>query len=87
MLNEAGWRCAVSGQPFTLEPLNGKRPYAPSIDRINSAIGYVPGNTRIVCVAVNYAMNVWGESVIWRLFDRKPERLLDVVETVDRPVG
>lgn len=67
MLNEAGWQCAVTRTEFTLEVINGKRPFAPSIDRIDSRIGYLPGNCRIVCVAANYAMNCWGEMVLKRL--------------------
>lgn len=57
----------------------GRRPLAPSIDRIDSSLGYTRQNCRIVCAAVNYAMNVWGEDVLWRLFKRRP--LLDVSNT------
>lgn len=79
MLNEAGWRCAVTGALFSLEVINGRRPLAPSIDRIDSSLGYTRQNCRIVCAAVNYAMNVWGEDVLWRLFKKRP--LLDVSNT------
>ena len=61
------WRCAVTGIPMTLEVVKGRKPYAPSIDRIDCAADYVPGNIRIVCVAANLAMNVWGEEVLLRL--------------------
>jgi hypothetical protein len=61
------WRCAVTGLPFTLETINGRKPYAPSIDRIDNSLDYTPGNVRIVCVAANLAMNVWGEEVLLRM--------------------
>lgn len=44
-----------------------RRPWYPSIDRISCAYGYNPGNVRIVCVAVNLAMNEWGERVLRRI--------------------
>lgn len=44
-----------------------KNPYSPSIDRIDSRIGYTKSNCRIVCVAANYAMNEWGDSVLREL--------------------
>lgn len=71
MLNEAGWRCAVTGHAFSLEDVNRTKPFAPSIDRRDSRIGYIPENCRMVCVATNFAMNVWGEEVLWRLFSRR----------------
>ena len=71
MLEDANWRCAVTGTPFVLDRHGeyGDRPFAPSIDRIDSSRGYTPGNCRIVCVAVNFAMNRWGEAVLLVLLD------------------
>lgn len=62
-------RCEVSGIEFDLahEGPNLRRPYAPSVDRLDSAKGYTPENTRVVCVAVNLAMNAWGEAVLLRI--------------------
>lgn len=64
--------CAVTGVPFDiserLESEDGwKRPYAPSIDRIDSRMGYTAENTRLVCSAVNNAMGSWGEAVFIHL--------------------
>ena len=70
LLNAQGGRCAVTGIPFTLKS-NGKNwrrePYRPSLDRIDSARGYEPDNCRIVCVAVNTALNEWGDEVFWTI--------------------
>lgn len=79
MLAAAKWRRSVTGTPFTLEVIAGKRPYAPSIDRIDSAKGYFPGNCRMVCVAANYAMNVWGEAVLRQMMrNGRRTRVLDM---------
>lgn len=76
LLEGCNWRCAVTGRHFSMDIVGGKRPYAPSIDRIDNAKGYLRGNCRVVCVAVNYAMNVWGEEVLWQLFSKRKETVL-----------
>lgn len=83
MLDAADWRCKVTKTPFSLEVVAGKRPFAPSVDRINSAIGYTRDNCRVVCVATNYAMNVWGEQVLWRMLRnlRRSRKVLDMSKT------
>ena len=52
-------RCKLSGQKFIYKQgTKGNRNiYAPSIDRIDSRKGYVPGNIMIVCWAVNCMKN------------------------------
>ncbi len=60
---ECGGRCSVTGLPFSLETIgNGKakRPYAPSLDRIQPRGCYSRENCRLVLVGVNFAMNSWG---------------------------
>lgn len=64
MLEDVNWRCAVTRTPFSLEIVGKHKPFAPSIDRIDCAIGYEPENCRMVCVATNFAMNQWGERVL-----------------------
>lgn len=66
LLKECGYRCSVTNTPFSLEVIShdGRKPFAPSIDRIDSAAGYVEGNCRIVCLAANIAMNTWGDSIL-----------------------
>lgn len=67
MLSQSNWCCAVTGMQFSLDVVAGRKPYAPSIDRMDCAQGYIPSNCRVVCLAVNYAMNVWGEDVFKRM--------------------
>lgn len=47
--------CSLSGLPFSFDRPSGARYalYAPSVDRIDSKVGYVAGNIRIVCSVVN----------------------------------
>lgn len=60
--------CEVTSVPLTYEfdgdlP-RGFFPWGPSIDRVDSQIGYTPDNIRMVCLAANVAMNKWGEDVL-----------------------
>ena len=56
-------RCAVTGHEFNFGRYGNtkKRPFVPSIDRIDSSRGYSIDNCRIVCSITNIAMNAWGE--------------------------
>lgn len=71
MLRAQRYRCAVSGLPFDLTWREGKtafrNPFAPSIDRQNSSVGYLASNCRIVLSAVNYGINEWGEEIYTRI--------------------
>lgn len=69
MIVAANGKCQVTGVPFELEGKRGqtRRPYFPSIDRIDSKRGYTKANTRIVIAAANLAMNEWGESVLHKM--------------------
>lgn len=61
--------CSVSGIPLDLSSpeKNNRRPYAPSLDRINPNLGYTLENCRIVCDAVNIGMLHWGEGVLLKI--------------------
>lgn len=60
--NENDGRCQVSG--ITLElgrhEAGKVHPYAPSLDRIEPALGYTQGNVRVVCYQVNVAISEFG---------------------------
>jgi hypothetical protein len=65
IVSRAGGRCELTGIVFSLaKGKSGYRaPFAPSIDRINCSLGYIPGNVRLICVAMNYALSDWGSGV------------------------
>lgn len=64
LIVEQGFCCAVSGLPFSDAPSDSgrRRPFAPSIDRIDNKAGYELGNVRVVASIVNLAMGDYGES-------------------------
>jgi hypothetical protein len=68
---DQGGRCLLSGIPFSPEPFFNDslvtRPFAPSLDRLNGAWGYQRDNVRLVCTIANFAMNRWGETVLFQL--------------------
>lgn len=60
--------CAVSGIQFDLGRSGVRQgktrlPFRPSIDKLDPALGYVRGNVRVVCFAVNMALSDWGDDV------------------------
>ncbi len=61
LLAEQGGKCALTGLDLDLRPSpdNGRRPFAPSIDRIDNSRGYVDGNVRITSVIANVAAADW----------------------------
>lgn len=68
MIAKADGHCSVTGLAFEFTARNGKkRPWCPSLDRINSDEGYSLKNCRLVCVAVNLAMNEWGVEILNRI--------------------
>ncbi len=69
MADRNGWCCALTGFPFTMSQASRRAagPFGPSIDRVIPSRGYVDGNVRIICVAINYALNEWGDEFFERL--------------------
>ena len=55
--------CQLTGLPFNLfqEQITFQNPYAPSLDRIDSNIGYLDSNVRVVLSAVNRTLGEEGE--------------------------
>jgi hypothetical protein len=72
VIHRAGGRCEVSGIEF--DTSGDRHPFAASVDRIDSSIGYRVDNIRVVCLIANFAMNTWGEGPLRVLSARIAER-------------
>jgi hypothetical protein len=57
--------CQLSGVALTLD--GPRRATSPSLDRIIPSLGYVSGNVRVVCQALNAGMGDWGEAELKRI--------------------
>lgn len=61
-------KCSLTGIKFTMEKSNYRMPpWIPSLDRINSDLGYSIDNCRLVCCAVNLALNQFGFDVLKKI--------------------
>lgn len=69
LVARAGGRCEVSGIAFSDAKQAGQRKalWAPSIDRIDCRRGYEAQNCRLVCIAVNIALNEFGIDTLTRI--------------------
>lgn len=69
MAEAQAFRCGLTGIEFFASHACQSRvdPYMPSIDRVVPALGYVPGNVRIVVFAVNAMILDWGDEFFIRI--------------------
>jgi len=69
LLERAGGCCELTGISFSFEvhDPSAKRPWAPSLDRIDSSGPYQYENCRIVCAAVNIALSNFGDDILRRI--------------------
>lgn len=51
------YKCKQTGIPLDFTSMQGKRPFGPTIDRIDNSKGYTIDNVQIVCNIYNYAKN------------------------------
>lgn len=82
----ADGRCEVTGLPFRLAAAQrgSRRPYAPSLDRTDSSLPYSVENCRLVCTAVNIAMNEWGTEVLDRIVEARMNKSRRVLNNAAR---
>lgn len=77
LYNQQGGKCAVTGIDFIFEKGETfRRPFAPSIDRVDSTIGYIKDNVRLVCTVVNISLNEFGEEVFRKMCEAYLENTL-----------
>lgn len=69
MATQSEMKCMLTGLDFDFRDFRStrRRPYVPSIDRIDCSAGYTPDNVRLVCACVNLAMNEWGLDVLLKM--------------------
>jgi len=86
LILRAAGRCEVSGVEFDPRKYGShRRPFAPSVDRIDSGVGYVFSNVRLVTVAVNLALNEWGDAVFDRIARGYVSRVLQQESATNLP--
>jgi hypothetical protein len=79
LLANGKFRCAITGAKFSFDRYGNtlKRPFVPSIDRIDSSKGYTMDNCRVVCSITNIAMNAWGEKPLLTIIQAGAKRYID----------
>jgi hypothetical protein len=79
-------RCAVSGLRFNMTRFPDalvKHPYGPSLDKVNAFRGYVRGNVRLVCTAVNFGLGQWGDEVFRAIAEATVHRQATILKDSD----
>jgi hypothetical protein len=66
LLNAAEWKCAQTGIAFDLTTGQGRRPFGPTVDRIDNSRGYELSNIQVVCNVYNYAKSTFSHDDVLR---------------------
>lgn len=80
LMRAQNFTCAVSGLRFDLFRTGAREkrvrlPFRPSLDKIIPELGYVQGNVRIVCFAVNMALSDYGDDVFHEIVTATAKKL------------
>jgi len=69
LIEKQDGKCALTNIEMTFLNNSNHRvdPFMISVDRINPTIGYFKSNVRLVCIAVNYALNEFGEDTFRKI--------------------
>lgn len=59
-------KCEQTNVPFSYD-FKVKHPFRPTIDRINSKLGYTAKNCQMVCCIFNLAKSNWGNETVWQM--------------------
>jgi hypothetical protein len=65
LMNDQDWKCKLSGVDFSRG--QARDWFQPSLDRINSNEGYIPGNVQYTTLAVNHAKKNMPENVFKKM--------------------
>jgi hypothetical protein len=69
--------CSLSGIDFVLTSGEGHHPYAPSVDREDSSLGYTKLNCRVILWCLNTALGSWGLAASAAAWKATLERVSD----------
>lgn len=83
LVKQSSGRCSITGIELS-RPNGTAAPFNASIDRRDSSAGYVFGNCRVVCLAVNVAMREWGEDAIRQIARSLVEHESGILEAVKK---
>lgn len=81
LAEKQNWKCAQTGIALDLLVGAGVRPFGPSIDRIDNARGYEPGNIQLVCFMYNCAKGAFEDDDVFEFADA----LLKHSLTINKP--
>ena len=62
-------KCALTGVPLVLEEGISNPNYSASLDRIDSAIGYMKSNIQFISVTANHAKNKYSDEILQEFFN------------------
>ena len=84
LVEAQNWKCARTGLPLDLTACDGIKPFGPSLDRIDNARGYEPGNIQLVCYMYNAAKNQFTDADVLQFAKALLNHSDDAIEAFKR---